>query len=229
MALVLGEVSFPERPPSLEALAEKMTARGGLPVRAEPVESEPGWYRLHGRLSFACLPGLSVEVYCYSEEQRRRNVEMFVEFGLVSPKAGEEPLQPGCVVHVRSYLGVEPTLFFQTELALEELGGTLREPFDEETRRQYGGPLSEDELLRRVRDQAAAMRPVWWASAFLMPLLLPVHLAWTLVRLPWLLWRAHRLLRERGGFPFVASEHGDVSEGITLPPRCRQPPSEGPS
>jgi hypothetical protein len=71
------------------------------------------------------------------------------------------------------------------------------------------------------------MPPVVWATSLLLPLLLPIHLAWTLVRLPWLLWKAHRLLRERGGFPFSLSGQEDISEGMRLPPRRQGPPSAG--
>ena len=229
MGLVMGRVYFPGQVPSLEELAARVTARSGLVVRAEPSELQDGFYQVHGRLAFACVPELWVEVYCYTQEQRQRNVEMFVDFGLVSPEAVHAPRPPGATVHVKTFVGVEPTLFFQTELALEELGGELSEGFPEEARLEYGRPLTEAELRRRIRDAAAAMRPVWWASALLLPLLLPLHLVWTLVRLPWMLWKARRLLHERGGFPFPLADQEDISEGIRLPPRRRPPPSPNPS
>jgi hypothetical protein len=233
MGLVLGEVSFPEQPPSLEALAARITARSGLPVRAEPAASEPGWYRLHGRLSFACVPELGVEVYSYSEEQRQRNVAMFVEFGLVSPAARQAPLRPGCVVHVKSYVGVEPTLFLQTELALEDLGGTLSEPFTEDVRREYGGPITEEELRRRI---GAAHRHFFVLGCLLNLLLLPIQLpflivgilwrvGWTLVQAP----RVYRQLQQRGEYPIPLSSQKDISEGIRIPFRRRPPPTEGPT
>jgi hypothetical protein len=229
MGLVMGRVYFPGQVPSLEELAARVTARSGLLTRAEPSDLGDGFYQVHGQLAFACVPELWVEVYCYSPEQRQRNVEMFIDSGLVSPDARHAPRPPGATVHVQTFVGVEPTLFFQTELALEELGGELGESFPEEARSEYGQPLTEAELLRRVRDAQVAMRPVVWASALLMPLLLPLHIAWTLVRLPWMLWKARRLLRERGGFPFRLSDHEDISEGIRLPPRRPQPPSQDPS
>jgi hypothetical protein len=224
MGLVMSQVYFPGQVPSLEELAARVTARSGLLVRAEPSELQDGFYQVHGRLEFTCLPGLWVEVYCYTQEQRQRNVEMFVDFGLVSPEARHAPRPPGATVHVKTFVGVEPTLFFHTVLALQDLGGELSESFHEVARSEYGQPLTEAELLRRVRDAQAAMRPVFWVSALLMPLLLPVHIAWTLVRLPWMLWKARRLLRERGGFPFSLSGQEDISQGIRLPPRRREPP-----
>ena len=227
MGLVMSQVYFPGQVPSLEELAARVTARSGLLVRAEPSELQDGFYQVHGRLEFACLPGLWLEVYCYTQEQRQRNVEMFVDFGLVSPEARHAPRPPGATVHVQTFVGVEPTLYFQTVLALEDLGGELSESFPEEARSAYGQPLTEAELLRRVRDAQAAMRPVVWWTSLLMPLLLPIHIAWTLVRLPWMLWKARRLLRERGGFPFLVSDQEDISEGMQLPPRCRKPPSAG--
>jgi hypothetical protein len=227
MGLVMGEVRFPGEPPGLEEIAARVTARSGLQVVAEPLLNPDGFYQLHGRLSFACASQAAVELFCYSPAQRRRNVEMFVESGLVSPEARQAPLPDGSVVHLRSFIGVEMTLFIQAELALEALGGTLREPLSEEMRREYGSPLTEAELFRRIRDVDEAMRPIRRASSILLPLLLPVHIAWTLVRLPWTLWKARRLLRERGGFPFLVAEQEDISQGIRLPPRRREPPSAG--
>jgi hypothetical protein len=225
MALVMAEAHFPGDPPSLEAIAERVTARSGLRAVAEPLEDTAGFYRLYGRVGFACAPQTAVKVSCYSSEQRQRNVELFVEAGLVSPEAKKTPLRPGSVVHLKSFVGVEPTLLFQTELALEELGGTLREPFPEDMRQEYGGPLTEAELLRRIEEVQEAMRPVGEMMAQQMQQL-PDLIAQSLARLPEMLERAQKLLRERGGFPFPLSEQEDVSEGITFPPRPEPPPSK---
>jgi hypothetical protein len=227
MGLVMGEVRFPGEPPGLEEIAARVTARSGLGVMAEPLPNPDGFYQVYGQLSFACAPETAVELFCYSPAQRRRNVEMFVESGLVSPDARRVPLPAGSVVHLRTFIGVEMTLFIQTELALEELGGTLRDPLSEQTRQEFGGPLTKAELFRRIRDMEAAMRPARWATLLLLPPLLPIQLVWTLVRLPWTLWKARQLLRERGGFPFLVAEQEDISEGIRLPPRRREPPSAG--
>jgi hypothetical protein len=229
MGLVMGEVRFPGEPPGLEEIAARVTARSGLGVVAEPFPNPDGFYQVYGQLSFPCAPETAVELFCYSPAQRRRNVEMFVESGLVSPEARRAPLPAGSVVHLRSIIGVEMTLFIQAELALEELGGTLHEPPSEEMRQEYGGSLTEAELLRRIRDMEVAMRPALWATVLLLPLLLPIQLVWTLVRLPWTLWKARQLLRERGGFPFSLSDQEDISEGIRLPHRRRPPPSTDPS
>jgi hypothetical protein len=93
MGLVGGWVSFPEQPPTLEALAERVAARSGLSVKVEALGLFDGWYLVHGRLSFAWVPGLSVEVSCHSPEKMRqmgrRNVESLVRSGVGSlPRAG---------------------------------------------------------------------------------------------------------------------------------------------
>jgi hypothetical protein len=225
MGLVMSEVRFPGEPPGLEETAARVTERSGLRVVAEPLLNPDGFYQVHGRISFACAPETALELFCYSPGPRRRNVEMFVESGLVSPEARQVPLPAGSVVHLRTFIGAEPTLLFQTELALEELGGALPRPLSEEARREYGGPVTEAELLRRIRDMEVAMRPALWATVLLVPLLLPIQLVWTLVRLPWTLWKARRLLRERGGFPFLLSDQEDISEGIRIPLRRRPPRS----
>jgi hypothetical protein len=224
MGLVKGEARFPGDPPGLEAIAERVTARSGLQAVAEALEDYDGFYQLHGRIGFTCALQTTVEVYCYSPEQRQRNVELFAEAGLVSPEATKTPPRPGSVVHLKSFIGVEPTLLFQTELALEELGGTLRGPFPEDMRQEYGGPLTEAELLRRIEETQVAMRPVGEAMAQQMQQL-PDLIAQSLARLPQMLEQAQKLLRERGGFPFPLSDQEDVSEGITYPPREEPPPS----
>jgi hypothetical protein len=223
MGLVKGEVRFPGDPPSLDSIAERVTARSGLLALAEPLEDTAGFYQLYGRVGFACAPETAVKVYCYSPEQRQRNVELFVEAGLVSPEAKKTPFCPGSVVHLKSFVGVEPTLLFQTELALEELGGTLREPFPEDMRQEYGGPLTEAELLRRIEEMQASMPPVAEMMAQQVQQL-PNLIAASLARLPQMIEQAQKLLRERGGFPFPLSDQEDVSEGITYPPR-QGPPS----
>jgi hypothetical protein len=220
MGLVEGWVSFPEQPPSLEALAERVAARGGLSVKVEVLGLFDGWYLVLGRLSFACVPGLSVEVSCRSPEKMRqvgrRNVESLVWSGVI-PAARLEaplpPLPPGCVVDVRSYVGVEPTLFYQTLLALEDLGGTLSlidKPLPDDIRREYddarqkfGGPVTEAELRRRLRAaQWDFFRKACLVNLLLLPVQLPLFLAelfWELlVRFPRRLRRAQRQLRQRG-------------------------------
>jgi hypothetical protein len=231
MGLVLGQVSFPGDPPGLEEVADRITARSGLPVRAEPLDSY-GMYRLHGRLSFICAPEVGVELYCYTREQRQRTMGMFVEFGMVSPEALEAPLRPGCVVHLKSYVGVEPTLFLQAQLALEELGGTLSEPLSDDLRQKYGGPVTLAEVHRRVRAEQRAMATVCLVNLLLLPVQLPLFIVGVLWRVTWTFIKApgiYRELRQRGGHPIPLSTQDDISEGLRIPFRRRPPPSAGPS
>jgi hypothetical protein len=117
------------------------------------------------------------------------------------------------VVDVKSYVGVEPTLFYQTLLALEDLGGTLSlidKPLPDDMRREYddarrtfGGPATEAELRRRPRAaQGELFRKACLINLLLLPVQLPLFVAevsWELlVNFPRRLRRAQRQLRQRG-------------------------------
>src|SRR5438552_2256 len=100
MGLVMGGVSFPDQPPSLGAVAGRITERSRLAVRAEPLDLIDGTYLLRGQLSFACVPRVCVEVSCHEPEQRwrleveyrRRTREEAVACGLASPEVLQAPL-----------------------------------------------------------------------------------------------------------------------------------------
>ena len=189
-------ISFSDQPPSLEALAEGVAARSGLSVQAKPLSLMGGFYQLHGRLSFACLPKVTVEVTCDSPEwwkrqMERREIEAPGAGVRISPRhrrALERPLPPGYQVYVIGYGSVEPTLFWHAVLALEDLSGAAMSGMDkplsnrarryyDDLRRQYGEPLTEADLLRRVR---AANWSHFWKTCLALPILLPVSgLVWT--------------------------------------------------
>ena len=211
MGLQIGWVSFPDQPPNLEAVAERVAARSGLSVKVEALGLFDGWHLVHGRLSFACVPTLSVEVSSRSPERMRqagrRHTESLVRSGVIPParlEAPLPPLPPGCVVDVKSYAGVEPTLFYQTLLALEDLGGTLslldkplpddmRLEYDD-ARRKFGGPVTEAELRRRLR---AAQWDFFRKACLVNLLLLPVAPLLVFIRVvfPELLGRSPKRLR----------------------------------
>jgi hypothetical protein len=190
-------VSFADQPPNLEVLAARVAARSGLSVQTEPLGLEEGRYRVHGRVSFASLPKVSVEVSCDSPEwqrqRKRREVESLVESGVLSPKrlqALEGPPRPGCQVWVKGSGSTDPTLFWYTVLALEDLGGTVTDGTDkplsdrvrrfyDDLRRQYSEPVAEADLLRRVR---AADWSEFWKLCLALPILLPMLvLLWTVL------------------------------------------------
>jgi hypothetical protein len=189
-------ISFSDRPPSLEALAERVAARSGLSVQVDPLSLEDGRYLVQGRLSFACLPKVTVEVTCDSPEWKRhlkrRQIEVLGAGGRIPPRhlqALERPRPHGCQVWVKGFGSVEPALFWYTVLALEDLGGALSRTdkplshrerrYYDDLRRQYGESLTEADLFRRVR---AADRSQFWKTCLAFPILLPVSaLFWTVV------------------------------------------------
>ena len=101
------------------------------------------------------------------------------------------------VVHLEGYVCQDPTLWAVTLLALEALGGRVKEPIPEEFRREYGQPVTPAELARRRRK---AHRRLCIATAITAPLCL-LSLLWVIVTAPWRIWRAYKLCRARGRLP----------------------------
>ncbi len=251
MGLVFGWVSFPGQPPTLDAVSARIAERSGLAVEAEPLGLFDGTYVLHGRLSFAKVRGVSVEVSCPEPERRWRLLaeetrlrrKMAVECGLASPEVLQAPLPPqptGCVVDVRGPFA-EPTLFYQTLLALEDLGGTpceMGKPLPdrerrayEEARRQYGGPVSRAELRRRLHAAERAMGITVLAHLVLLPVTIPLLAVQVLWEVLWAFPKRHRAFMERwqlGEFAAPRPRQGDVPSSVGLPPEAQEPPSQDP-
>ena len=174
MGLVFDQVSFDGRAPDLALIAAKVTELNGLRVIVEQADAEVKGPLCdqHGHIAFACAPQEKLELCTYQPGAVRKfhdeftdgvelPIEKFVQ-GLNEP-AGTQ------VIYLRSIFGVE-TLTGMTLLALESLGGRLREPISDELRREYGRPITEAELQQRRRQVQRQM----WKAGLLALLLLPV-------------------------------------------------------
>jgi hypothetical protein len=78
-------------------------------------------------------------------------------------------------VHLRGYVGAEPTLMVTTQLALESLGGTSSRDIPDDVLRDYGQPITESELKDRFRQAKRDMRKVRWTLILMLPVLIPVY------------------------------------------------------
>ena len=74
-----------------------------------------------------------------------------------------------------------------TQLALESLGGTSSWEIPGEYRREFGQPITESELMDRLRKAKRHMRRIEWTLILMLPILIPSFVVvsiWTLVTAP---------------------------------------------
>jgi hypothetical protein len=203
MTLVFDQVTFTGRAPDLGLVADKITALCGLAVVIERSSSE-GMENLHDQyahFAFACAAQEQLEIYTYRPGAVRQFYDDFTD-GVSMPTerfvSGLNEPAGTQVVYLRGYLGLE-TLMGVTLLALEALGGQPRERIDDETRREYGRPITEAELHERRRQLKRQLRIGCWLQLLLLPITVPlflVGLLWRLVTLPWRLYQAWRLTQD---------------------------------
>ena len=126
----------------------------------------------HGSIAFECAQDWPLEVFAY----RQGSV---AGVGVIEPADTQ-------TVHLRGDIG-EPTLMVTTQLALESLGGTSSWEIPGEYRREFGQPITESELMERLRKSERHMRRIEWTLILMLPILIPwfvVVSIWTLVTAP---------------------------------------------
>ncbi len=179
MGITSAEVAFPDRAPPLPETCAKATELCSLPVVVLETHTDK-ILEFRGSIAFECAQDWPLEVFAY----RQGSVAGFV--GVTEPADTQ-------TVHLRGDLG-EPTLMVTTRLALESLGGTLSREIPGEYRREFGQPITESELMERLRKAKRHMRRIEWTLILMLPILIPwfvVVSIWTLVTAP--LGRGHRL------------------------------------
>jgi len=213
VGVVVTEVVFDGQAPELARIAEKVTALCGLPVTVTGSDAEikGDLYDLHAHLAFACAPETQLELCSYipgAVQKFYRESFGDADFPFMKCMQGLNELPGSQSVHLRAYVGQEPTLFFVTELALEALGGRPREPIPDDVREEYGVPITAEQLQERHRKLDRQMRSAWLLGMVLLPVLIPLWLLgflWFLVSMPWRIWKAYRFARkymeEHGGEP----------------------------
>src|SRR5262245_47530957 len=182
LCIVIREVSFVGRAPELAAIAAKAGELSGLTVAV--AESGPEvrgeMFDLDGELAFACAPDEAIKAFASRPGMVRALVAD--RFGSGNhPAAGavgvNEPERTQ-VIYLLGASGAEPTLLAVLLLALEALGGQLREPLPDEERQRYASPITEADLLARRQE---ARRGAWLlglALLVMLPVLVPLWLLW---------------------------------------------------
>lgn len=201
MGLVFDHMTFDGHAPDLHRIAAKMTEICGLAVVVTESDAEVKGtlHDTHGTLAFAAAPEEQITLFSYRTGAVK---EFYAEYseGLEGIKLPTERFVTGLhepqgtqAVYLSASVGHEPTLFMVTVLALEALGGKPREPITEDIRREYGVPITLQDLRRRqrkMRNQVA-----WAALLFILclPLTIPLFvlgILFFLVMLPWRLMQA---------------------------------------
>jgi hypothetical protein len=199
MGMVFGEVTFDRRGPTIEELAAKITDVCGLPVTIEPPgHGDLNIYDQHAHLAFAASPEEKLEVFSYLPGAARKfyneHLEGFTDLPIAKHAVGLEP-EGTQVVHLRSFLGYEPTLMAVAVLALESLGGRPREPIGDEYRREFAQKITEKQLAERREILHGQLKRAAWIQVLLLPITIPLivlNLVLTFARMPWILWKARQ-------------------------------------
>ena len=140
------------------------------------IESTPDEvFELSATIAFQSVPDLTLQLEAYRRES-------------VGPQA----------VHLRGYIGHETTLMTVATIALESLGGSPSAEISDDDRSECGKVISEAELMQRHAQMKREASRVKMAAVLLLPVLIPLWVAgcvWTVVSLPYRIWRAYRTLQ----------------------------------
>src|SRR5262245_28550052 len=179
MGLVLDAVEFDGPAPDLQRIVAKVTEMTGLPLTFKDSDAEikANLYDLHATVAITGVASTQLELSSY----RTGAVKAFADdaFGEtgnpVVPFIQGYAEPPGTqTVLLRSYVGLEPTLFYAVLFALEGLGGRLSHPMTDEHRREYGGPTTVAEVRARERKQGRQMTAVMLLGCLILPVMLPI-------------------------------------------------------
>ncbi len=199
MGIVIGEVVFVGKVPEPAAIQAAMTRQCGLPV----IMTEGGpaitddLYEFDGRLAFAAAASNSIEIFAYRPGAVRRLYNQLTADGELLPErqlkciTGWDQAPGTQSVHLRGYLGQEMTLFMVALITLESLGGRPKHPISERARRLCSGPISNEELARRIRKERSLSVAGTLISVAFLPLML-LQLLCSILILPVRLWKARR-------------------------------------
>jgi hypothetical protein len=191
MGIIVEEVTFQGKAPSIAAITEKLTQMLALPVvvNESPPRVTTDMYDLSAHVAFASFPRHQVELTAY----RPGAVEAHLQRCGMSDLPHASMVQganqpPGTqILYLQSYVGQERTLFFATMLALEALAGRPRTPIPADLREKFAAPLTVAELTRRHRKNDRHNLAVLLLGIVMLPIILPIQLAsiaWHIIALP---------------------------------------------
>lgn len=186
----------------MERIAAQVMEASGLPltVCGSGAELRGRLYDMHAQLAFMQAPKTQVMLTSYRPGSVKELLQQQGMEGVPIAKVVQGAAEPPGTqtVYMKGYVGQEPALFWAVALALEVLGGRLREPISEEMRRKHGGRITPSELDRRHRQSRRKGMLSLVVGLLLLPVLIPVwalSIAWYLLTLPWWLRKAYRVAK----------------------------------
>jgi hypothetical protein len=162
MGLLMNQVSFNGRTPSLTDIVDKITEISGLEISIE--DKPDSHYGFNAYLSFSDTPDNQLQI----DDRRPTN-----SYILRSSLSEDNESIDSQTINLRMYLGQEETLFFITTIALEQLGGSSRFPLSEEMRQQYSTKLTSSELKGRYQLNGMAILRFYIILIVSLPVLIP--------------------------------------------------------
>jgi hypothetical protein len=205
MGIAFAEVSFDGRAPEPSRIVAEVTEITGLPGNYNESSSEirGDLYAYHGQAVFRDLPSSQIQLYAYLSGAVKRDAEIFYadandavrRFPNAQYVEGIDESEERQSVHVRIYVGQEPTLYCATIVALERLGGRAKRPLSAGERDKYGRALTLTELKRRQRMVTAQLVGVLLIGCVVWPVTIPLWLLTLPLAIPWCIWKAYRLTR----------------------------------
>ncbi|WP_254508904.1 hypothetical protein [Anatilimnocola floriformis] len=194
MTLVVANATFAGPAPSLAEICAEIEKICGQPVIAKD-HGEHELREWSADIAFACTPNNTIEIYVFSPEKLAAfNADFFGELMAAARLKKLNDNGPSRTVNLRGYLGQELTLLGMAELALENLSGKLQFPFSSERRAELNQPITAKELVSRRRRAGRQSSMTNLVLAFALPIVVIWSIAVALIRLPFNLWRAWRML-----------------------------------
>ena len=203
MGIALQEVVFEGKAPRLEELSEKISDCLGLALIATELDDQikGDLYDVRGKIRLADFPKEAITVYAYRAGGVHRHMERagMAEMPMAGVVQGANEKPGTQTVYVETCSGMEPTLALAAVAALQALGGRIAgEERDPASYERWVTRTSVAELRRRLRRNRNRTIIALAGAILLSPILIPIWalwLVWTLLALPWRIFRAWRILR----------------------------------
>ena len=203
MGIVRQEAVFNGVLPSLERIANAISDICGLPVAIEdfPKPEQHELYEMHAFLSFVCDPENQVTVYSYSPGAVRRFHDTILEGTIPNFEKSVQGMNesPGeQSVYLSHEIGYEPSIFILTSLALEKLGGQLRNELSEEIRKKYNRQITPEMVNNRRKKKGKSNLAFGIVYILFFPLILVFGIISAIVSLPSAIMKAFGIGRTDG-------------------------------
>ncbi|HPF37842.1 MAG TPA: hypothetical protein P5081_08675 [Phycisphaerae bacterium] len=169
MQLTPPAIRFDKSPPCVDLICEKIERMIGNPVRIMPREPEQASAHFKGRIAFACVPEITVDLWEVPPGyEKNKNIEEPIDSTVDCDAidALPERTEDWTLVLVRHGVS-DDTLIDATVGALEDLGGAVVSPrWNDERRIAASRPRNDAELRRAYRNAKSESR--WLTAALIL-------------------------------------------------------------